>query len=58
MSRYRVWVRLETEYDDVEADNEEEAFIIASEDAMAGTCWQYNVELLEEDEAEEEYGKE
>ena len=53
MSRYRVWVRLETEYDDVEADNEEEAFIIASDDAMAGACWQYDVELLEENEAEE-----
>lgn len=39
MSRYKVWVRLEAEYDDVEADNEEEAFIIASEDAMAGACW-------------------
>ena len=39
MNRYKVWVRLEAEYDDVEADNEEEAFIIASEDAMAGACW-------------------
>lgn len=54
MSRYKVWVRLEAEYDDVEADNEEEAFIIASEDAMAGACWQRNVELFEDDEAEEE----
>lgn len=54
MSRYRVWVRLEAEYDDVEADNEEEAFIIASEDAMAGACWQRSVELWEADEVEEE----
>lgn len=54
MSRYRVWVRLEAEYDNIEADNEEEAFINASDDAMSGADWQYDVELLEEDESEEE----
>lgn len=54
MSRYRVWVRLEAEYDDIEADSEEQAFINASDDAMFGADWQYEVELLEEDEVEEE----
>lgn len=54
MSRYKVWVRLEAEYDDIEADSEEEAFIIASEYAMDGADWQWDVELLEEDEAEDE----
>jgi len=54
MSRYKVWVRLEAEYDDIEADSEEEAFIIASEYAMGGADWQQDVELLEGDEAEEE----
>lgn len=54
MSRYKVWVRLEAEYDDIEADSEEEAFIIASDDAMAGACWQRDVKLFEADEAEED----
>ena len=54
MSRYRVWVRLEAEYDNIEADSEEEAFINASDDAMSGADWQYDVELLEGDGAEED----
>jgi len=54
MSRYKVWVRLEAEYDDIEADSEEEAFIIASEYAMDGADWQRDVELLEGDETEED----
>ena len=31
---YKIWVCLEAEYDDIEADSEEEAFLIASEAAM------------------------
>ena len=43
---YRVRVCLEAEYDDIEADSEEEAFLIASEDAMSGGSWDYSVELV------------
>ena len=31
---YKVWVKLEGEYDDIEADSEEEAFLIASDAAI------------------------
>lgn len=54
MAKYRVWVRLEAEFDDIEADSEEEAFIIASDDAMGGSGWQWNAELIEEEEEEED----
>lgn len=47
---YRVWVRLETEYDDIEADSPEEAFLIASEAAMSGGSWQYTAEPVESEE--------
>ena len=50
MSIYKVWVRLEEEYDDIEADSEEEAFEIASESAMSGGSWQKLVELAAESE--------
>ena len=50
MSIYRVWVRLEETYDDIEAESEEEAFIIASDYAMDGGCWQRTVELMAESE--------
>lgn len=50
MSKYRVWVKLEEEYDDIEADSEEEAFIIASDAAIDGGCWYKKVERIEEDE--------
>lgn len=52
MSRYKVWVRLEAEYDDIEADSEEEAFIIASDAAMEGGCWSHGEELIEAEEEE------
>lgn len=45
--KYRVWVRLEEEYFDVEADSEEEAFIKASTWAMDGGSWEYDVENWE-----------
>ena len=50
MSRWKVWVRLECEYDDVEADSEEEAFLIASEDAMSGGSWDYSATPVEEED--------
>lgn len=40
---YSVWVCLECEYDDIEADSEEEAFLIASEAAMSGGAWDFTV---------------
>ena len=50
MAMWRVWVRLEAEYDDIEADTEEEAFLVASEAAMNGASWDYHVERIEEGE--------
>lgn len=47
--KYHVWCRLEME-DDVEAENEEEAFIKLSDDAMNGGTWDYTVDRLEEGE--------
>ncbi len=46
---YKVWIRLEAEYDDIEADNEEEAFLIASDAAMSGGSWEWNIEKIEEE---------
>lgn len=48
MSKYKVWVKLECEYDDVEAENEEEAFIIASDFAMLGGSWDFTVKEIKE----------
>lgn len=45
--KYKVWVKLEAEYDDIEADSETEAFDIASDFAMAGAEWLYEVEPYE-----------
>ena len=55
MKRYRVKVWLEEEYDDIIAENEEDAFIQASDLAMSGGCWGQEVEEIEdvEDESEE-----
>lgn len=52
MSRYKVFVRLEAEYDDIEADSEEEAFVIASDSAMQGGDWQWDVEKLDDEVTE------
>lgn len=49
MAIYRVWVRLEAEYDDIEADSAEEAFEIASESAMEGGLWSGRVEMVEDE---------
>lgn len=47
---YKVWVCLEAEYDDIEADSEEEAFLIASDAAMSGGSWDYRVKKGEDKE--------
>lgn len=47
MALYKVWVCLEEEYDDIEADSEEDAFIQASDTAMNCGCWKWNVERIE-----------
>ena len=46
--KYRVWVCLEAEYDDIEADSEEEACQIASDAAMSGGSWDWMVEPIGE----------
>jgi hypothetical protein len=46
---YKVWVCLEAEYDDIEADSEEEAFQIASDAAMSGGSWYWTVKPAEEE---------
>ena len=51
---YKVWVCLEAEYDDIEADSEAEAFMIASEAVMGGGDWSFRIEKQEEDERKEE----
>lgn len=47
--KYKVWVSLEAEYDDIYADSEEEAFLIASEAAMNGGSWEWSVQESEDD---------
>lgn len=47
--KYHVYCCLEME-DNVEAENEEEAFIKVSDDAMRGGSWQYDVTKVEEDD--------
>lgn len=50
MKKYKVRVILDETYDNIEADSEEEAFIIASDCAISGGSWNYKCELIEEDE--------
>lgn len=52
MMKYKVRVCLEAEYDDIEAENEEEAFQIASDCAMEGGCWAYSVEEVEDEDSD------
>lgn len=53
MPRYKVHVILEAEYDDIYADNEEDAFIQASDAAMyGGACWAWDVEEMEDGDEE------
>lgn len=53
MSRYWMTVTLEMT-DEVEADTPEEAFMILSNDAMAGGDWDYNYEIIDESEDKNE----
>lgn len=52
VSRYLMTVKLEIT-DEVEADTPEEAFMILSNDAMAGGDWDYNYEIIDDDESED-----
>lgn len=49
MKTWKVWVCLECEYDDIEAETEEEAFLIASEAAMSGGSWDFIAKEVEEE---------
>lgn len=51
MAKYTVHVILDEEYDDIEADSEDEAFIIASNYAIEGGSWYYTA--FETDKNEE-----
>lgn len=52
MPKYRMTVTLEMT-DDVEADSPEEAFLELSNDAMAGGSWDWNYELIDDEEDNE-----
>lgn len=49
MKKYRVWVCLENEYDDIEAEDEDDAFLQASDYAIEGASWQWYVEEIEDE---------
>ena len=51
MKKYHIVVSLECEYDDIIAENEEDAFLQASEYAMQGGSWGW--EILDEEDIEE-----
>lgn len=53
MKRFKVYVCLEGTYDDIIAENEDDAFIQASDAAMLGGNWAWGVEEIEEVEEEE-----
>jgi len=48
MKKYKVWVRLECEYDDIEAEDENDAFLQASDYAIGGGSWDWVVEEIED----------
>lgn len=50
MPYYKVWVRLTGDHDCIEAENEDEAFVIASDDAMSGGNWESDVEEIEDED--------
>lgn len=53
MKKYKVWVRLEELEGVYEAESPEDAFLQASEDAMAGCGWEKHIEEIQDDEEEE-----
>ena len=50
MARYKVHVELIEDYDDIEADNEEDAMFIASDYAISGGTWYMSAEELKDEE--------
>lgn len=46
MPKYRVWVCLECEYDNIEAEDEDEAVLSASEYAIEDANWKWFVEEI------------
>ena len=46
--KYKEYVILEGEYEDIEANDPEEAFIIASDYAINGVYWQHDIIPQEE----------
>ena len=46
MKIYRVTVCLEETYNDIIAEDEEDAFIQASDFAMSGGCWSWDIEEI------------
>lgn len=49
MPKYRVWVCLENEYNDIEAEDEEEAVLQASECVIEDANWKWLVEEIEDE---------
>lgn len=49
MPLYRVWVCLEGEYDDIEAADEDEVVLSASERAIEDANWKWFVEEIEDE---------
>ena len=54
MKKYKIRVSLECTYDDIIAKDEDDAFIQASDSAMQGGEWCYEIEDVEEIDAESE----
>lgn len=48
MKKYTIRVIIEEVYDDIIAESEEQAFLIASDFAISGGSWAYEVEDVEE----------
>ena len=48
MKKYKVWVRLECEYDDIEAEDVNDAFLKACDYAIGGGSWDWVVEEIED----------
>ena len=49
MKKYRVWICLENEYDDIEAEDKDDAILQASECAIEDANWEWYVEEIEDE---------
>lgn len=49
MKKYKVWVCLECTYNDIEADDEDDAILQASESAIEDANWKWYVEEIEDE---------